>query len=791
MEPGSGPRRVGHIVTVGTSLVTNKGGIRNSAQPSVVALNKMLGDGALDKPPADFFQAEGAFDLIIKALKGLNPATEFGYRLPALNAPTDRLPQELSYLWAYRVKRNKERGSDTKQPVCLLCSDTNECRNCGQVIAAVLKGAPWSCWYDVRFDWEKDYAEKVDAKRGRVFAGAGVQNWTSKVEEMIVGLRDGDGGCTRIYLNVTGGYKGTVPYSTLIGMLHPEDVTICYLFEDSPDIIFIPTYPVGVDFRKWHANALRLKMQQHNSAAQYFPLPAEVESLLKKPERSLAALGQVLEHQYKRQLDEDPLKVYSRDIIARLFGMLPNQNQAKPLKLVLHDLVKKSGDIIWLGDKIPEMVEHARRHHHDLLEFTELFLTPILHKDVKPDFLNEYELFVLLSAVLLHDCGHSLDHFPLKDCTDLADIFGCVKNSGIGKDVVLFQNDIRDYHQYLACIRLNNKKTAAALDWQGEKGLRKRHLPECLHRAVLLTCLYHRRSMAYDDSNGGKGNPAKGTLHLTGQYPPELAKHQAAGQLKLLGCPVDMMKLVALFRLIDGCDSQAHRAGPDPVVELGLKVLAEDCVGANLRAEQAKEAFTAFCDGRSSIKVDGHDCSQLADVLVEPTGTNGGWSLEDKGRSLRVACLKAVNDGTRPPDEKQCARLWLAAAEAADRAQMRFKQWPHFMKHRAVEQISVIPAKDFGKTSLNFDIVLKQRDGSEKFKSPDGREKTLDEWMNEDLFNEGKCLRQLIQDEVSGEYKSVAGYAAGLKLRATYWWQTPYDTRDNSGKPFCDSEVAS
>lgn len=784
--------RFGHIVTVGTSLSTNDGGAehgRAQGQQAIVnSLNLKCSCSSYLGSPLDTPSRDTDLRYIVDLLLRMKPQDEFGLRPAQDNMPKDRLPQELSYLWAFANDGYRSECS-TKDTVYLLASATDEAKNCATVIRDVLNASPWNQWYRAAFDPCRDFAPGVDARDGPQFSARGFHSWMEKVQEMIECLTPH---CDHVYLNVTGGYKATVPYSTLMGMRYGDKVWLTYLFEDSPDIMFVPTYPVGLDFRRWHENALRLRMAREPAAKNYFVPDKPVSNLLEQGK--LSAFGRALENDYARQLCEDPLKVYSRNIISRVLneagpwpwgagsstaGAAPQDwhvSEVVSLRQVLYDLVDKSGDIIWLGDKIPEMVEHAQRHHHDLLEFAELFLTPILCHD--PFFLTARERFVLLSALMLHDCGHSLDLLSLKACTELKELFGTATVSGIGDEITLLPNDVRDYHQYLAGIRLNDANMAADLGWPAVRGLEERHLPECLHDAVILACLYHRRRMAYDTETKDQ----KGKLHLTGQWP---------GPLKACAAPfresgVDLMKVVALLRLIDGCDSQARRAGPDARIDLTLSLLQRDYQAAAMRASQAFQAFQEAPDCQERRQWQ----EAIAPERTDANGCSLPWALNDGDRQKRIAALRCLHDGDAK--QKQCARLWLMAAEAADRARLRFGQFDHFMKHRAVREIHVIPDDCFSARNFPFHVVLVLNDSPDAIadpRHPDLRGTIKDFWLSRPLFpneyGDLEPLRTTIQREVSAEYHQVADYAdRHLLPKATYWWIDQWEARCQGGRPF-------
>lgn len=727
-----------------------------------------------------------------KAVLALNCEEEFGYRGRGNNLIKDRMPQELSYLWKFHLDEAVENGD--KDTVVMLCSDTIASKESAGIIYRVIAENPWSQWFEQNSGTPYEVAENVDAEKGYEFKQSGINNWMNKIREIVRRLETQ--GFKKIYLNITGGYKGTVPYSTLAGMLYPKNVCITYLFEDSKEIITIPTYPVGLDFRQWHENALRLRMMEIETSRKYFVPDLPLRNLLMPT--GLSDFGEALREQYQAQLSDDPIKVYSKDIVSRLLssdgpyvggskpegaepdnGLIWDRDAAGKLRSILNNLIDRSGDIIWLGDKIPEMVDHAQRHHHDLLEFTELFLSPIFFHDL--GFMNVYERFVLLSGVLLHDSGHALDMLSKKDCQDLKGIFGTINELKMPDEIPLLPCDVRDYHQYLSGIRLNNSDMAKELGWPGTDGFTKEGLPGCLHEAVIITCLYHRRRMDYD----AVLSDTKGILHLTGQRPIPLKDQGLAGGEG--GCEIDLLKVVAFLRIIDGCDSQARRAGPPRRVHLFLSILQRDYQTAAIRC---RSAYDAFKEGPDHPK---KRCWGLA-LLEEKTGGRGyvtePFSIEDGERKIRKQCLEMISCGHISSNLKQSARLWLMAAESANRAQLRFGQWSHFLKHQAVAEMRIVPDDGFSKNRFKFHVILVPENSEDRYRDPQNGQASMNlrDWLNK-IVSPGSSLtlKKEIEKEVSSEFDAVQEQAMNYNLELAYWWEDAWAKRQgisNPGKPF-------
>lgn len=215
----------------------------------------------------------------------------------------------------------------------------------------------------------------------------------------------------------------------------------------------------------------------------------------------------------------------------------------------------------------------------------------------------------------------------------------------------------------------------------------------------------------------------KQTLHLTGQIPKYLKDQKIAG--------IDLMKVVALMRIIDGCDSQNRRAGSSDRVRMTIAMLRRDGDTA------AKRALAAYEAAVEVGQVDG---------LVKPgSGCKGGVS--DPDRSKRIQHLKTANT--------LASRLWLLAAEALDQSAMKNAQEEHYAKHTFVDEIEIELQEGFSDENLAFRILLHQSAT----------------WKQEWPMADEPSTMQLVYDEVSGEYECVKDDASSrMKLGIDYKW---------------------
>ncbi len=713
--------KVVHIMTVGTSLLSNDGELNRRLANDINrgTINSLNNSCISAKSTLD---AEGTLndikENIVDYLKNIDPIYEI--QLRGNNRGSDRLPQELSYLWI-RKRNVLQDPPSAPEEICLLPSNTPHAIFCAQVINEYINGHDdLKNYYSVEKICQVDGINPYD---GKEFKDKGIKNLFKVIHKLIEHYSKDD----KIYLNITGGYKGLVPYSTLQGMLYPsENVTICYLFEESPEIIEIPSYPVGTLFHLWHRNSTRLKMVcKHGIEAFKDNLDPKISTLL--DDNGLNSFGEQLEKRYRNQLEQQPLEVYTKEIVEKLLPDGPTSNASK-YREVLNNLIDRAGDNIWTGDKIPEMVEHAKRHHHNLLEFAEMFLTPIFKVD--QNFLNVKERFCLIAGILLHDCGHSIDYMK-------------TENYGL---VPLFPGEIREYHHLLSAMRLEDPELAKTLGWPRINDLND------LHDAVMVVCRYHRRSMPFNNDDKIFENP------FTNENFPPLAK------CKNNFSYIDIMKVVALMRIIDGCDNQATRMGSKEIVNITTELLKKDYESSKKRAKDAIEAYK-------------HVCRNLKDNTNNKL-TNGcnyiefeSMKLKDNYKEFRKTCLDTLKNGG-DGNSITLARLWLTVAELVDRANMKQKQEEHYLKHQYVKEVLVIPADNFNSSNISFDIVLVKNEEI----ANDNSNSSKNTYPN---------LIKKIEEEVASEYRGIEKYLEqSLKMRIKYWWKEDYDKRNCDKMPF-------
>lgn len=640
------------IATVGTSLVSNR---RPAGSGGSIAI------GRLDTACDALAQAAGGnqdvtderarvLDLLEHG--DLAPTDQVGLRgdpQALRNNQRDRLPQELSYLF---LLLRDEVPDQAAISVHLLASDSVLGEACAWIVQQYLENRrkagdePWCKLQAI----ECETIAGLQTECPERFRKQGAPGLIQRIRELA--MLGGDG---PVIVNPTGGFKELIPYAVIATALLDREYEVHYLFQDSRRIARLPAYPIGLDFPLWHREENVRRAGAHWEGYRE-ALDFRMRSVVQSADADAPALA-IFEEEYLRQANTDPFVNYSRSAIGRLLtGRAPQYGER------LEKLLEGPGPSIWLGDKIEMAAGHAAEHHHDLLEVAELLLLPMLAAD--PQTLGDEELFVLLSAVLLHDCGHTV---------------GAVPGPG-GALLTLFPSEVRRLHHFLTFHRLTEH--GEELDWDPSAPLAKE---------VAYLCLYHRRSTGWMTEKPALGDGYCPFLEM--RLVPPLRAAEEYGLDKRLDFP----KLVALLRLIDGCDNQSRRVGTAQHAAALGRIFARDRLAHMARMHDLANA-----------------CLNLMELLPEETPLPGARFIAEiaaHGRGdaphlpqvdMEVRyCLAGEGGALRP-----WAELWTETARARDEVAIRDRQYIHFLKHQAVQRILVHPDGDFSAKSRRYRITL-------------------------------------------------------------------------------------
>ncbi len=213
------------IATVGQSVIGNsdkliRDGVAAFAKqptPDLMSDLKLIKNGVHDFPGKNWY------DMILTAL----------YDMVDNKALLRQASAELNHL----IPTLESIKSNSNDVIHFIASETVE----GVLSARILA------------DFCRDYFERatevhivkgLQVKDGQRFRRLGLSTLIELVFRL---LRNADPSVYKRVLNPTGGFKGVVPYLTLIGMLHPS-VEIAYIYEFSDELITLAGLPFTLDF---------------------------------------------------------------------------------------------------------------------------------------------------------------------------------------------------------------------------------------------------------------------------------------------------------------------------------------------------------------------------------------------------------------------------------------------------------------------------------------------------------------------------------------------------------------
>jgi putative CRISPR-associated protein (TIGR02619 family) len=342
------------------------------------------------------------------------------------------------------------------------------------------------------------------------------------------------------YVNITGGYKGIAPFNSLIAFLNKnEKIRVFYAHENSNFVLFIPPLPVSWDLKK--ADELRSIIKSDSiSKSEFNALPNRFKSLFKK-------------------------KDFNCDYERNPFGNLINEfyfnNRNSRLGFgyyIIEDYLNNNAykenllgklpewEHLWIGNQIPEAVDHFRGHSLRLLEMLYTLLRDYNSDDLIERLGGYYGLYILICAIWLHDIGHSALEY---------------KNYPIS----LMPTLIKDWHH------LSSE----------DKILRNCYInDEKDKKLVSLIAKYHREKMKlrgdkfdipYDNCKLLKPVLGDAQFKSLEEYIDNNSEYLINGLISS-----NLLLITAILKFLDACDTQFDRVIDEPYKEMRKKRTSEE-----------------------------------------------------------------------------------------------------------------------------------------------------------------------------------------------------------------------
>jgi hypothetical protein len=366
-----------------------------------------------------------------------------------------------------------------------------------------------------------------------------------------------------VYVNISGGYKPLGNYLTLMAMALGRRLRVFYLYEQSPQVHFLPSYPLSFDLLQWrdwrglllpfmHRDLFTPRQQDNFYAAlRETPVGGLVRvSGTDEPEvvddcgpasagYTLNSVGRILQGLYEQSRREDISRFGRGHLLLDLL-----EKQEPGWVDYLAEVCIPRWRHLAVGDHIPETVEHGRGHVQRLLELARQLLE-ILAVGKPPLKLTSEQLFVLIGAIWLHDLGHSGDEFFWGGEAGLVQ---SLENPSSTEPFFVYgdPDQVRRYHNFLSWHIIESERCKGECNFLFPHAEGMPEKLDCLIHSVALAALYHRRVMPV------KGGREIGDCRVTKGF-CDFTKSDGV---------IDGFPLVAaLLRVLDGAENQQERSG--------------------------------------------------------------------------------------------------------------------------------------------------------------------------------------------------------------------------------------
>ncbi|MBR0247613.1 MAG: hypothetical protein IJQ70_01435 [Synergistaceae bacterium] len=371
---------------------------------------------------------------------------------------------------------------------------------------------------------------KVDSREEFL---SSVSDLFSEFDKLIEGKRPDE----EVIICSTGGYKAVSGFAMMYAQLH--SLPCLYSFEGSQAAYEVMSIPLGYAYSSLDEEINMLKAVYKNTETDKSSLPQWVKD-------SEFMAGTLLKSYEKAR--EKPYGTGEE-----LFRRLRKCEGGNEWADYIQELLTCKWSNLWLGDQIPETVEHSRRHSKRLMELAANLFRCAGNEIEKIGFTDKdpLPLALLIASIYLHDIGHTALSYPV-----------AVRDADVNDENLfplgLFPSAVRELHHLL---------TGEVLRSDPERYFMNEKYPansEILSSCVPLIAAHHRGytilkkndpvRLKDDDKIMKAGNLILGPEKFSETMRP--LEERAEG----VNVPVDiLLNVTALLRVLDGCDVQSDR----------------------------------------------------------------------------------------------------------------------------------------------------------------------------------------------------------------------------------------
>ncbi len=534
----------------------------------------------------------------------------------------------------------------------------------------------------------------------------------------------------KVLINATGGFKVISGFSLLYAQIH--SLPCIYIYETNDDVVELQALPLSfavgaldeeIGFLKGLKTLINKDILTKDA---HKKLPAWVCGLLLEKDDGRYETS-YLATTLINHFNENRRK--NSGVGRRLLDMLIEEEEKKSqssssgdaLRSYLENRIQKEWAELWMGDQIPETVEHSRRHSKRLMEIGGHLLESARNVLEPAGLLEPLPLALLISCIYLHDIGHTALGFPVDEsCSESAFPLG------------MFPTTVREVHHLLSRDMIQSRMEE--LFPHEENGLEGCYV-EALRELVPEITAYHRgyTKLAEPERKDLDKFEPNEAVRATGELlygvtafeetlqPLERILEKKIKQLEEWGLDVEILLGVAgLLRFIDGCDVQADRVVDEAYLKARLERTKYEARMLHLQILPFEEFLkNLLCPGGGEKK----NLWELLNEMKSCEDISSEQALgkkEDIPEDLRSKVKKAKNliyPTILKELRQMCSRERDFAAllsnphflplSLANKITFKWEQFLHFQKHSSVN--FVLPSKK-GERSL---VLLRGKENAD------------------------------------------------------------------------------
>ena len=490
----------------------------------------------------------------------------------------------------------------------------------------------------------------------------------------------------KVVIDIAPGFKNISIMQVIYSLFKKK--SFYYKFEGSPELLEFPAF--GFDWDYAYLDEIihvieSKKLESEMSVVDYLKLPDMITKV----------------YQLNQSKDFEPF--YSIDRIGMMYKSkkeIPFGYGENLIKFVKNDDlesyltqgIKKKWTNMWIGDLIPETVEHSQRHSKRLMDFT----VKLINVMGEEEFLGEVPegeyyngmsyktifYFLLIAAMNVHDLGHTYAYFYFDG------EYGNEK-----KRLILdkYPNFVRDLHNELTISLIREEKLFDILGKGSSFSSESKKITDLfgektdeIIEALILICRYHREHLGIDEDIAVDKKKDICNLFRLDTSPLKKVIKGKIGDEKLSQVVIHAARWL---KFIDGTDVQADR-----IITPQYNIIR--------KKRTAYEAL--FLIEKHLLKYDSAEYKNELISLKELLEKEEFLEVGNIKKNLEMMLLKEVN-----PIIQDMNFLKFYDPRYEELAHIIFKvsQFEHFEKHNAVGAIYPVAFTCNGQAQLVIEII--------------------------------------------------------------------------------------